>query len=45
MISLPPSFDYMQLLHDFFAFSTPFISIALLFSAAGLIRKVIKGAV
>lgn len=44
MISLPAGFDYMQLMHDFFAFATPFISISALFSAAYLIRKVIRQA-
>lgn len=44
MITLPSSFDYNQLIIDFFALSTPFITIAVLFAAAALIRKVVRGA-
>lgn len=44
MISLPPGFDYIQLMHDFFAFATPFIGISGLFAAAYLIRKAIRQA-
>lgn len=43
MITLPSSFNYLQLMHDFFAFSTPFITIAGLFAAAALVRKVLRG--
>lgn len=44
MISLPPGFDYLQLMHDFFAFATPFIAISGLFAAAYLVKRVIRGA-
>ena len=44
MITLPPGFDATQLLSDFFAFATPFITIAALFAAVALIRKTINQA-
>ena len=44
MISLPPGFDYTQLMHDFFMFASPFIGIAALFAAFHVVKKTIEAA-
>ncbi|WP_305732880.1 hypothetical protein [Trichlorobacter ammonificans] len=44
MIQLPPGFNAAQLLSDFFAFATPFLSISMLFGVAAIIRKSINQA-
>lgn len=42
MILLPTSFDYVQLMVDFFALSTPFVVIAVMFAASFIVKRSVK---